>query len=81
MHMFCVVASIAVNRPNRNGTYISFWDSTLGGTLVGRYDCGWEPEVTYTGTVVAVRFPVAPWTAGHFYYVTWDSGRSRLRVK
>lgn len=67
-------ASKAVSRPNRNGTYISFWDSTNNNTLVQKYDCGWEPEVTYTGYVTVVRFPVAPWIPGHFYYVTFDSG-------
>ncbi|UJR16955.1 hypothetical protein I4U23_003853 [Adineta vaga] len=72
--LFSIQTSISVNRPTRNGTFIYFWDSTLGGTLVQKYDCGWEPEVTYTGFTVVIRFPVAPWIDGHFYYVTYDSG-------
>ena len=67
-------ASISVNRPTRNGTNIYFRDATAGGTLVQSYDCGWRPEVTYTGFTIVIRFPVAPWIAGHFYYVTMDSG-------
>ncbi|UJR14657.1 hypothetical protein I4U23_001650 [Adineta vaga] len=39
-----------------------------------KYDCGWEPEVTYTGFTTVIRFPTAPWIPGHFYYVTMDSG-------
>ncbi|UJR07471.1 hypothetical protein I4U23_011760 [Adineta vaga] len=72
--VFSIQTTKSVNRPNRNGTYIYFWDSTLGGTLVQKYDCGWAPEVTYTGFTTIIRFPIAPWTAGHFYYVTFDSG-------
>ncbi|UJR14644.1 hypothetical protein I4U23_001637 [Adineta vaga] len=72
--VFSIQTSKSVNRPTRNGTYIYFWDSTLGGTLVQKYDCGWEPEVTYTGFTTVIRFPTAPWIPGHFYYVTMDSG-------
>ncbi|CAF0882617.1 unnamed protein product [Adineta ricciae] len=71
---FSIQTSISVNRPTLNGTNIYFWDSTLGGTLVQQYDCGWAPEVTYTGFTIIIRFPVAPWLPGHFYYVTMDSG-------
>ncbi|CAF0805972.1 unnamed protein product [Adineta ricciae] len=71
---FSIQTTKSVNRPTRNGTYIYFWDSTLGGTLVQKYDCGWEPEVTYTGFTTIIRFPVAPWIRGHFYYVTFDYG-------
>lgn len=53
---------------------IYFRDATLGGTLVQQYDCGWSPEITYTGFTIVIRFPVAPWIPGHFYYVTMDSG-------
>ncbi|CAF3378674.1 unnamed protein product, partial [Rotaria sp. Silwood2] len=38
------------------------------------YDCGWEPEVTYTGFTIVIRFPTAPWIIGHSYYVMFDSG-------
>ena len=73
-HICLFSASKSVNRPNRNYTYIYFWDSTAGNTLVAKYDCGWQPEVTYTGFTTVVRFPTAPWIVGHFYYVTFDSG-------
>ncbi|UJR14650.1 hypothetical protein I4U23_001643 [Adineta vaga] len=72
--LFSIQTTKSVNRPTRNGTYIYFWDSTLGGTLVQKYDCGWESEVTYTGFTTVIRFPTAPWIPGHFYYVTMDSG-------
>ncbi|CAF1155612.1 unnamed protein product [Adineta ricciae] len=69
---FSIQTSISVNRPTRNGTYIYFYYAN--GTLVQKYDCGWEPEVTYTGYTIVIRFPVAPWEAGAFYYVNMDSG-------
>ncbi|UJR11942.1 hypothetical protein I4U23_016120 [Adineta vaga] len=70
--VFSIQTSISVNRPTRNGTYIYFYYSN--GTLVRKYDCGWEPEVTYTGFTIVIRFPVSPWDAGAFYYVNMDSG-------
>ena len=69
---FLFLATISVNRPTRNGTNIYFHDAN--GTLVQTYDCGWQPEVTYTGFTIVIRFPVAPWYPGHFYYVTWEEG-------
>ncbi|UJR18699.1 hypothetical protein I4U23_005606 [Adineta vaga] len=68
------VASISVNRPIRTGTYIYFWDATLGGVLVQKYDCSWQSEVTYTNSTIVIRFPIAPWIPGHSYYVTFDGG-------
>jgi hypothetical protein len=73
-----IVASISVNRPTRNDTFIYFWDATAGDNLTAKYDCGWSPEITYTGFTIVVRFPVAPWIPGHFYYVTMDSGAYQL---
>ncbi|CAF1437446.1 unnamed protein product, partial [Adineta steineri] len=64
----------SVNRPTLNGTYIYFTDATANNTLVQKFDCGWAPEVIYTGFTTIIRFPVAPWIPGHFYYVTFDSG-------
>ncbi|CAF1288614.1 unnamed protein product [Adineta ricciae] len=69
---FSIQTSISVNRPTRNGTNIYFYFAN--GTLVQKYDCGWEPEVTYTGFTIVIRFPVAPWQPGAFYYVNMDSG-------
>ncbi|CAM4803939.1 unnamed protein product [Rotaria magnacalcarata] len=63
----------SVGCPTHNGTYIHFTDSTSN-TLVQSYDCGSAPEITYTGFTVVIRFPIAPWTIGHSYYVTFDSG-------
>ncbi|CAF1507596.1 unnamed protein product [Adineta ricciae] len=71
---FSIQTSKFVNRPTRNGTFIYFRNASGGGSLVQKYDCGWEPEVTYTGYTIVIRFPVAPWTPGHFFYVTMDSG-------
>ncbi|UJR07378.1 hypothetical protein I4U23_011664 [Adineta vaga] len=42
--LFSIQTTVSVNRPTRNGTYIYFYNSTGGGTLVQKYDCGWEPE-------------------------------------
>ncbi|CAF3704333.1 unnamed protein product [Rotaria sp. Silwood1] len=68
-----VQATRSVSRPTRNGTYIHFKDSTTN-TIVQSYDCGWQPEVTYTGFTIVIRFPTAPWIVGHSYYVMFDSG-------
>ncbi|CAF1669263.1 unnamed protein product, partial [Adineta ricciae] len=70
---FSIQTSKFVNRPTRNATFIYFRNASGGGSLVQQYDCGWEPEVTYTGYTIVIRFPVAPWTPGHFFYVTMDS--------
>ncbi|CAF3285324.1 unnamed protein product [Rotaria sp. Silwood2] len=67
------IFSIQISRPTRNGTYIHFKDATTN-TIVQSYDCGWEPEVTYTGFTIVIRFPTAPWIIGHSYYVMFDSG-------
>ena len=75
-----VLAYNPVRRPNRNGTYIYFRDAATN-AVIQRYDCGWEPEVTYTGYTIVVRFPVAPWVAGRSYYVTMDSGMFSLNLR
>ena len=65
-----------VNRPNRNSTNIYFNDLTLGGVVVLQYDCGWSPNVMYTGDTIIIYAPFA-WVPGHLYYVTLDSGLHR----
>ncbi len=75
LHIFS--ASISVARPTSNGTYIYFTDSTTN-TTVQTYDCGWAPEVTFTGYTIVIAFPVAPWIPGHSYYVTFASGMYKL---
>ncbi|UJR14633.1 hypothetical protein I4U23_001627 [Adineta vaga] len=72
--VFSIQTTKSVNRPTRNDTNIYFWDDTAGGTLVQKFDCGWAPEVTFTGFATIIRFPTAPWIPGHFYHVTFDSG-------
>ncbi|UJR17501.1 hypothetical protein I4U23_004396 [Adineta vaga] len=72
--VFSIQTTRSVNRPTRNGTFIYFWNASAGGTLVRKFDCGWESEVTYTGFTTIIRFPTAPWTEGHFFYVTMDGG-------
>jgi hypothetical protein len=64
---------MAVNRPGHNGTYIYFNDATLNGTVVLSYDCGWSPNVVYSGDTIIIYAPFA-WVPGHHYYVTFDSG-------
>ncbi len=64
---------MAVNRPGHNGTYIYFNDATLNGAVVLSYDCGWSPNVIYSGSTIVINAPYA-WTPGHTYYVTLDSG-------
>lgn len=71
--LISISANLKVDRPQRNGTYIHFKDATTN-TIVQSYDCGWAPEVTYTGYTIVIRFPVAPWIPGHNYYVMFDSG-------
>jgi hypothetical protein len=71
--LFMFSASKFVNRPTRNGTKIYFNDATWN-NVTAEFDCGYAPEVTYTGYTIVIRFPIAPWFAGHFYYVTMDSG-------
>ena len=73
LYMIDVLANLRVDRPNRNGTYIYFRDAATNG-VVQSYDCGWAPEVTYTGYTIVIRLPVAPWIPGRSYYVTFDSG-------
>ncbi len=67
------LASISVARPTLNGTYIYFTDST-NNSIVQTFDCGWAPEVTFTGYTIVIIFPVAPWIPGHSYYVTFAYG-------
>ena len=38
-----------------------------------QYDCGWSPNVTYTGDTIIIYAPYS-WIPGHQYYVTFDSG-------
>ena len=64
---------MAVNRPGHNGTYVRFNDATLGGTTVLQYDCGWSPNVIYSGSTIIIKTNYT-WTPGHNYYVTFDSG-------
>ena len=71
--VYCL-ATISVYRPTRNGTFIYFYDATANHSLVQAFDCGWAPEVTYTGYTIFVRFATAPWAPGHSYYVTFSSG-------
>ena len=68
-----VLANLRVDRPTRNGTFIYFRNAATN-AVVQQYDCGWAPEVTYTGFTIVIRFPVAPWVPGQSYYVTFDSG-------
>ncbi|UJR08422.1 hypothetical protein I4U23_012692 [Adineta vaga] len=71
--IFSIQTTKSVSRPNRNDTFIYFTDSTTN-TLVQKFDCGWSPEVTYTGYTTVIYFSNPPWIPGHFYYVTFDSG-------
>jgi len=66
---------VYVNRPGHNGTYISFHDATLNGSIAVQYDCGWSPNVIYTGNTIII-YTTITWTYGHRYYVTLDSGAS-----
>nr|ACD54819.1 unknown [Adineta vaga] len=76
--VFSIQADKPVCRPSRNGTYIYFWDTITGGSLIQKFDCGWAPEVTYTGYTITIQFSVAPWITGHSYYITFDSGTFEL---
>ena len=71
--MIDFLATIRVDRPTRNGTFIYFRNAATN-AVVQQYDCGWASEVTYTGFTIVIRFPVAPWVPGQSYYVTFDSG-------
>ncbi|CAF3101921.1 unnamed protein product [Rotaria sp. Silwood2] len=64
-----------VNRPGHNGTYVSFHDATLNGTVVLSYDAGWSSNIIYSGSTIIIYAPYA-WTPGHLYYITFDSGVS-----
>ncbi|CAF1061879.1 unnamed protein product [Adineta steineri] len=72
--LFSIQTTKSVNRPTLNGTFIYFTDAANTTQPVAKFDCGWDPNVIYTGFTTIVRFPVAPWIPGHFYYVTFDSG-------
>lgn len=65
---------IGLYRSWRNGTFIRFYDATMNGTAALEYDCGWSPNVIYLGSTININAPY-PWTPGHQYYVTFDSGR------
>jgi hypothetical protein len=62
-----------MNRPSHNGTYVYFHDATLNGTVVLQYDCGWSPNVIYSGSTMIIYAPFS-WVPGHTYYITFDSG-------
>ncbi|CAF0825479.1 unnamed protein product [Adineta ricciae] len=62
-----------VGRPSRNGTNIYFKDAANNVT-VAQFDCGWAPEVTFTGYTTVIRFTNTSWKAGHFYYITMEGG-------
>ena len=64
---------MAINRPEHNGTYVHFHDDTAGDVVVLEYDCGWSPNVIYSGSTILVYAPYS-WVPGHRYYVTFDSG-------
>lgn len=73
---FLGVNGVGVNRPGRNGTYVHFRDATLNGTIVLSFDCGWSPNVIYSGSTIIINTaPYNNWTYGHTYYVTFDSGQ------
>ena len=78
---FRFLATKSVGRPNRNGTNIYFRDATNNNTIVAQFDCGWAPEVTFTGYTTVIRFNnTPPWQPGHFYYVTTDGGKFNCRL-
>ncbi|UJR38799.1 hypothetical protein I4U23_031464 [Adineta vaga] len=73
--LFSFQTTKSVGRPTRNGTNIYFRDATNNGTIVAQFDCGWAPEVTFTGFTTVIRFNnTPPWQPGHFYYVTMAGG-------
>ena len=78
--LFPGVNGIKVNRPGRNGTYIYFRDATLNNSVALKFDCGWSPNVIYSGSTILIDTAPFVWTPGHFYYVTLDSGRHPLLV-
>ncbi|CAF0736613.1 unnamed protein product [Adineta steineri] len=66
------IATSAVGRPSRNGTYICFHlDSTNASVLC--YDAGYSPNIIYTGYTIVIVTSLT-WTPGQSYYVTMDSG-------
>ena len=73
-----ILATKYVGRPSRNGTNIYFKDAADNST-VAQFDCGYAPEVTFTGYTTVIRFTTVNWTAGHFYYVTMDGGMFDVR--
>ena len=76
MHQVLGANGILVNRPGRNGTYIHFVDATMNNTVVLSYDCGWSPNIIYSGNTIIIYAPYS-WTYGHQYYVTFDSGKMK----
>ena len=66
-------SGMAVNRPGHNGTYVRFNDATANITNILSYDCGWSPNVIYSGSTIIIYAPY-PWIYGHLYYITFDSG-------
>ncbi|UJR24422.1 hypothetical protein I4U23_005798 [Adineta vaga] len=71
--VFSFQTTKSVNRPTRNGTTIYFRDAA-NDTAVAQFDCGWAPEVTFTGFTTVIRFVTVNWEPGHFYYITMDGG-------
>ncbi|UJR24420.1 hypothetical protein I4U23_005796 [Adineta vaga] len=71
--VFSFQTTKAVDRPKRNGTTIYFRDAA-NDTAVAQFDCGWAPEVTFTGFTTVIRFVTVNWEPGHFYYITMDGG-------
>jgi archaellum component FlaF (FlaF/FlaG flagellin family) len=41
-------------------------------------DCGWNPNVIYTGKTIVFGVLSPPWIPGHSYYITFDSGKDFL---
>ena len=74
MNTILGVNGVGVYRPSRNGTYVSFIDATMNNTIVLQYDCGWSPNVMYSGDTIMIYAPYM-WTPGHQYSVTFDSGK------
>ncbi|CAF1458447.1 unnamed protein product, partial [Adineta steineri] len=47
--LFSIQTSKAVNRPTLNNTFIYFTDAANTTQPVAKFDCGWDPNVIYTG--------------------------------
>ncbi len=71
------IATSRVNRPTHNGTFVYFNDATTR-TIAYSMDCGWNPNVIYTGKTIVFGVLSPPWIPGHSYYITFDSGKDFL---